>query len=197
MSKTQKSQKSQKSLKTQKTQRNQKKKQPGETRNTGGGFIFFVPDQGEGAAKAIVIALKVIMLIITSICALCFGILGPVCIWVGEYDPEVVENPAILTWLISSCVYIIGTFVIMLGHSRIASVIDIIAAAGSLVTYYLFVSHSADPDISVGPTMLYMPCLALTVLAVVIAMLINIPKWLEKQAQKANEKAPSIIDDDR
>ncbi len=160
------------------------------------GFVFFVPDQGEGAVKYIVIALKVIMLIITSICALCFGILGPVCIWIGEYDPEIVENPAILTWLISSCVYIVGTFVIMLGHSRIAAVIDCVAAVGSLVTYYLFVTHSADPEISVGPTTLYMPCLALTVLAVVIAMLINIPKWLEKQAQKAHEKAPSIINDD-
>lgn len=160
------------------------------------GFMFFVPDQGEGAAKVIVIALKVIMLIITSICALCFGILGPVCIWVGEYDYEIVENPAILTWLISSCIYIVGTFVIMMGHSRIAAVIDCVAAVGSLVTYYLFVTHSADPDISTGPTMLYMPCIALTVLAVVIAMLINIPKWLEKQAQKAHEKAPSIIKED-
>ena len=71
------------------------------------GFMFFVPDQGEGAAKVIVIILKVIMLIITSICALCFGILGPVCIWIGEYDPAIVENPAILTWLISSCIYIV------------------------------------------------------------------------------------------
>lgn len=160
------------------------------------GFMFFVPDQGEGAAKVIVIVLKVIMLIITSICALCFGILGPVCIWVGEYDPAVVENPAILTWLISSCIYIVGTFVIMLGHSRIAAVIDCVAAVGSLMTYYLFVTHAADPEISVGPTTLYMPCIALTVLAVIIAMLINIPKWLEKQAQKANEKAPSIIKED-
>ena len=160
------------------------------------GFMFFVPNQGEGAAKVVVIILKVIMLIITSICALCFGIMGPICIWVGEYDPSVAENPAILTWLISSCIYIVGTFVIMLGHSRIAAVIDCVAAVGSLVTYYLFVTHAADPEISVGPTTLYMPCISLTVLAVVIAMLINLPKWLEKQSQKANAKAPSIINDD-
>ena len=101
-----------------------------------------------------------------------------------------------MTWLISSCIYIVGTFVIMLGHSRIAAVIDCVAAAGSLVTYYFFVTRAADPELSVGPTTLYMPCIALTVLAVVIAMLINIPKWLEKQAQKANAKAPSIINDD-
>lgn len=166
-----------------------------EKRKKGEGFVFFVPDQGEGAAKIVVIIIKVLMLIITSICCLCFGILGPVCIWVGEYDPSVVENPAILTWLISSCIYIVGTFVIMMGHSRIASVIDIVAAAGSLVTYYLFVTHSADPDISIGPTVLYMPCISLTVLAVIIAMLINIPKWLDKKAAQAREQAPSILAD--
>ncbi len=160
------------------------------------GFMFFVPDQGEGAAKVIVIILKVIMLIITSICALCFGIFGPLIIWNPDMQSEVADNPAVLTWFITSCVYIVGTFVIMLGHSRIAAVIDCVAAVGSLVTYYLFVSLAADPDISVGPTMLYMPCVALTVLAVIIAMLINIPKWLEKQAQKANAKAPSIIKED-
>ncbi len=159
-------------------------------------FIFFVPDQGEGAAKGVVIALKVLMLIVTTICCLVFGILGPVVIWTsGSYD-GIDANPGVLAWLISSCIYIVGTFVIMLGHSKIASVIDIIGMAGSLVTYYLFVTNAADPDISVGPTPLYMPSISLTVLAIVIAMLINIPKWLERQAIKANEKAPSILIDD-
>lgn len=160
------------------------------------GFMFFVPDQGEGAAKVIVILLKVLMLIGTTIICLCFGILGPICIWIGEYDPSVTENPAIVTWLITSIIYIIGTFVIMLGHSRIASVIDCVASVGSLVTYYLFVTKAQDPELSVGPTMLYMPALILTVLAVAIAMLINIPKWAEKQAIKAREKAPSILSDE-
>lgn len=44
--------------------------------------------------------------------------------------------------------------------------------------------------------MLYMPAIILTVLAVAIAMLINIPKWAEKQAIKAREKAPSILSDE-
>ena len=160
------------------------------------GFMFFVPDQGEGAAKYIVIMLKVLMLIGTTILCLCFGILGPICIWIGEYDPSVTENPVIVTWLVSSVIYIIGTFVIMLGHSRIASIIDCAASIGSLVTYYLFVTGAQDPELSVGPTMLYMPSIILTVLAVIIAMLINIPKWVEKQAVKAREKAPSILSDD-
>ena len=111
---------------------NKKKKSNG---RQDGGFMFFVPDQGEGAAKVIVILLKVLMLIGTTILCLCFGILGPICIWIGEYDPAVTGNPAIVTWLVTSIVYIIGTFVIMLGHSRIASIIDCVASVGSLVTY--------------------------------------------------------------
>ena len=109
---------------------NQKKKSNG---RQDGGFMFFVPDQGEGAAKVIVILLKVLMLIGTTILCLCFGILGPICIWIGEYDPAVTGNPAIVTWLVTSIVYIIGTFVIMLGHSRIASIIDCAASVGSLL----------------------------------------------------------------
>ena len=41
-----------------------------------------------------------------------------------------------------------------------------------------------------------MPSISLTVLAIVIALLINIPKWLEKQAVKERQKAPSILLDD-
>lgn len=160
-------------------------------------FFFFVPDQGEGMAKGVVIALKVLMLVVTTICCVVFGIFGPVVIWnSGSFIESVADNPGVVSWLISSCVYIVGTFVIMLGHSKIAAVIDIIAMAGSLVTYYLFVTYAANPDITVGPTQLYMPSISLTVMAVVIAMLINIPKWLDKQAVKAREKAPSILLDD-
>ena len=166
-------------------------------KRSGGEFVFFVPDQGEGAAKGVVIALKVLMLIITTICCLVFGIFGPVVIWTGDsYADGVSGNPAVLTWLISSCIYIVGTFVIMLGHSRVAAIIDIVGMLGSLATYYLFVTNAFDPDISVGPTQLYMPSISLTVIAVIIAMLIHIPKWLDRQAEKAREKAPSIIVDD-
>ena len=164
-------------------------------------FFFFVPDQGQGLAKGVVIALKVVMLIVTTICCVVFGIFGPVVIWnSGSYAESVSGNPGVVTWLISSCIYIVGTFVIMLGHSKIASVIDIVAMVGSLVTYYLFVTNAANPDITVGPTQLYMPSVSLTVMAIVIALLINMPKWLEDQAVKANAKAPSILledDDDK
>lgn len=156
-------------------------------------FFFFVPDQGEGAAKVVVIVLKVLMLIVTTICCLVFGILGPVSMWAND---TLVGNPGSVMWLVSSCVYIIGTFVIMLGHSRIASIIDIIGTIGSLVTYYLFVSYAADPESATNAVVLYMPCISLTIMAIIIALLINLPKWLDKQAAKSKEIAPSILADD-
>ena len=82
-------------------------------------FFFFVPDQGEGFAKGVVIALKVIMLIVTTICCLVFGIFGPVVIWTsGSFIESVSGNPGVVSWLISSCIYIVGTFVIMLGDRK-------------------------------------------------------------------------------
>lgn len=39
-------------------------------------FFFFVKDQGEGSARVIVIVLKIIELILTSIFALCLGVFG-------------------------------------------------------------------------------------------------------------------------
>ena len=42
---------------------------------------------------------------------------------------------------------------------------------------------------------LYMPCLFITVMTIVIMLLINLPKWIDKRVQKANEQAPSILED--
>lgn len=160
------------------------------------GFLFFVPDQGEGAAKGVVIAAKILMLIITTIFAVVLGIFGPIIIWTPDMQSDVADNPAVLMWFISSCIYIVGTFVVMLGHSRTAAAIDTAAAICSLVTYYLFETSKVQ-DTGSTPTPLYMPCLALTVLAVVIAMLIHFPKWLDKKAAQDNEKAPSILGEDK
>ena len=154
-------------------------------------FYFFVKDQGEGAAAVVVIILKILELIITSIFALCLGIFGPVCIW---YD-NVAEGPAILFWLLSSIVYIIGTFVVMLGHSKVASVIHGIAAVGTLITYYNYMMMFADVPDNNGPSVLYMPCLFLTIMTVIIMLLINVPKWIEKRIARENAAAPSILAD--
>lgn len=157
-------------------------------------FFFFVRDQGEGAARVVVIILKVLELIMTTIFGLCLGIFGPLVIRFMD-DPEISSDPSSMYWLISSVLYIIGLFILMLGHSKTATVVHIIAAVGTLITYVSYMHMFQDVDTGKGPTELYMPCLFITVMTIVIMLLINLPKWIDKRVQKANEQAPSILDD--
>ena len=153
-------------------------------------FYFFVKDQGEGAARVIVIVLKIIELILTSIFALCLGVFGSI-IMSAE-----IKEAAIYMWLATSAVYVIGTFVVMLGHSKIALCIHSAATAGTVVTYFLFQVMFAQVPENNGPSVLYMPCIFITIITFVIMLLINLPKWLDKQAAKAREIAPSILSKD-
>jgi Na+/melibiose symporter-like transporter len=84
----------------------------------------------------------------------------------------------------------------MLGHSKIASLIHAVGAVGTLITYYNYMLLFADVADNNGPSALYMPCLFLTIITIIIMLLINIPKWLDKRYQKEHEVAPSIISDD-
>ena len=157
-------------------------------------FYLFIKDQGKGAARVIVIILKITSLVLTTIYALVMGVFAPLCIWYGDIaDPEIAASPAIMFWLIAAIIYLIGTFVLMMGHSKIASVIHTLGAVGTLITYYLLFPFFPEGG---GPSGLYMPCLFIMVISVIIMMLINVPKWLDKRTARNNEKAPSIIEED-
>lgn len=156
-----------------------------------GGFVFFVKDQGEGAGKVVVIILKVLELILTTIFAVVLGIFGPLCIWYGDIvDAEVASDPSAVWWLVSSIVYIVGLFVLMFGHSRIATGIHLAAAVGTLITYNGFSILYENNN----PAPLFMPSLFITVLSVAIMLVINIPKWIKKRIERDSEEAPSILD---
>ena len=168
-----------------KPQENEKKKDP----------VFFVKYQVHGAVKAAVIILIVIELILTTIFALVLGIFGPLSIWYGDIlVEEIAADPSIMWWFISSIVYIIGVFFVMGGHSKIATVIHVIAAAGTLTAYHFNMKLFEGLDSS-GPIPLYMPSLFITVATIGIMLIINVPKWIEKHEEKANEEAPSILGD--
>ena len=158
--------------------------------------FFFVKDQGEGAARIVVIILKVLELIVTSIYGLALGIFAPLCIWFGDFDPEIATNPAVAFWFASAIICIIGTFIVMLGHSKIASIFHAVGAVGVLLTYFNYMLLFSEIPDNNGPSVLYMPLLFLTVMTVVIMLLINVPKWAEKHAQKVNAVAPSILKDE-
>ena len=161
-------------------------------------YFFFVKDQGEGAARVAVIILKFAEIALTTIFALCLGVFAPLCIWFSgeaEFDYGITAG----WWLGSSVLYIVGLFTVMLGHSKTAAVIHAAAAVGTLVTYVRYdalLSELAEIDGYGNPTGLYMPCLFITVITVVIMLLINLPKWLDRRVAKLNEKAPSIFNDE-
>lgn len=161
-------------------------------------FYFFVKDQGEGAARGVVIALKILLLVGTSVFGIALGILAPLVImFSGDFDPEVAGCPAVPIWLASSVLYVVGTVIVMLGHSKTASAVHGVAAVGVLVTYYFYMRLFADVPDNNGPSGLYMPMLFLTVITVIIMLLINIPKWAESRAKKLYAKAPSILGDEK
>lgn len=159
-------------------------------------FFFFVRDQGTGAARVVVIILKVLELIMTTIFGLCLGIFGPLAIRAMD-DLGISGDPSSIYWLVTSILYIIGLFILMLGHSRIATVVHVIASVGTFLTYSAYMRMFSDVETTKGPTGLYMPCLFITVMTIAVMLLINLPKWIEKRVRKANEQAPSILDDKR
>ena len=156
-------------------------------------FFFFVPHQGEGAARVVVIILKVLELIMTTIFGVVLGIFGPLVIR-GLDIQGVSSDPSSIYWIVRWALYIIGLFILMLGHSRIATAVHIIAAVGTFITHFAYLKIFRDQQEN-GLMGLYMPCLFITVMTIVIMLLINLPKWIDKRVRKANEQAPSILDD--
>lgn len=147
----------------------------------------------------VVMILQVISLAATSIFALCLGVLGSLSMMAEGYEGMISSvqgyiEAAVTLWMISSIVYVIGTLIMFLGFSRIASVVHFAAMVMSLVMYYLFglVSKTANLE-TAGPAVLYMPCIFIAVISIVIAAVVNIPLWLDKKAEKDAEVAPSIL----
>lgn len=157
--------------------------------------FFFVKDQGEGAVRVLIIIFKLLALVITTIFALCLGILAPLSLMMGEPD-EIVFTSAAVPWIISSVLYIIGLFLMIFNCSKTGAGVHIAAGIGSLVTYNNFRALFRDHSEYRSPSHLFMPCLLITALSVAIMLMVNIPVWWERYIRKQNEKAPSILGDD-
>lgn len=153
--------------------------------------------------NVVVMILQVLSLAATAIFALCLGVLGSLSM-MAEGDDWAITTIAgyidagVLLWLISSIVYVVGTLVLFLGFSRIAAGIHTAAMVLSLVMYYIFglAKTTANLD-TAGPAVLYMPCIFIAIITIAIALVVNIPLWLDKRAEKDAEVAPSILGDDK
>lgn len=161
----------------------------------------------------VIIVLEVLSLIITTIFAMVLGIFGSVIMGqeyagslvvtdsMSEKTAELINSiaayilPANNMWLISSVIYIIGTFVLILGFSRIASAIHGSATVLTLVSYSMMMSAHDLMGSERSPAAIMMPCIFITIISVSIAMLVFIPRWLDKKNERDSAPAPSILGD--
>ena len=160
----------------------------------GGGV--FAAEYCTGKTLAVVTVLKLLEMIIVTVFGLFMGIFAPLSIFLGVEDADAFAIQAAVSWLIASALYIGGFFTLMLGNSKIALIIHTLAAVGTFVTYSSYMQMFKDDPNSVGPSVLYMPCLFITLLTLAIMLVINVPKWFDRRMKKLNEKAPSILGDD-
>lgn len=152
--------------------------------------------------NVVVMILQVLSLAATAIFALFLGILGSLATMAEGYEGMMSTvagyiETAVLLWLISSIVYVVGTIVLFLGFSRIAAGIHTEALMMSLVVYYIFdLAKQAGNLDTLGPVVLYMPCIFIAIISIVIAAVVNVPLWLDKKEEKDREIAPSILAED-
>ena len=154
--------------------------------------------------KILSIILKIIETGLTCIWGVFFGIFFPVAILLvgAEIVPkDIAESYVIVLWLIVSVIgYVIPAALILCKMHKTAVVMSILGFIGTLVVYGGFASLYAAVEDSVGPTGLYLPCIFITILDIAIAAVEereNIKRLLEGRNDKKEEKAPSILGDDR
>ncbi|MBQ8194991.1 MAG: hypothetical protein IJZ47_06455 [Oscillospiraceae bacterium] len=153
--------------------------------------------------NVVLMVLQVISLAATAVFALCLGVLGSLSMMAEGNDWAITTisgyiQTALVLWLVSSVVYVIGTLVLFLGFSRIAAGIHTAALVMSLVMYYLFRLAGTTANIdTAGPAALYMPCVFIAVITIAITLIVNIPLWLDEKAEKDAEVAPSILAEDK
>ena len=133
--------------------------------------------------------------ILTAIFGLFLGIFAPIIIMIGTEDPEYAGDISTTVWLVSSILYTVGIFILMLGNTKTAAIIHIVASIGTLVTFFRYTELFKDIPDNNGPVLLYMPCLGITALTVTITLLTNLPKYIQRKRREKNKKSPSIFDD--
>ncbi len=150
--------------------------------------------------KILKIILKILMLILTAIWGLGCGVLFPAFILAAGSEivhEAIASDPVIVVWLITAVVgYVIPAALVMCHFYKAAAGMSLAGFAGILFVYARFAVIYAGVEENIGPTELYLPCVLITILVIIIAVLENLDKikaWLEKKSAQKEEIAPSIF----
>jgi len=139
--------------------------------------------------KAAKITIKVLILLLTSVFGLVCGVLVPLMLLSDEYFA--VMHGLCAVWLFMSVPgFFIPCFMVMLNFSKIAAGCSVI---GTVMTLYIHVNIAEYFTAS----FMYLPQIFMTILTVLFIFVTN-PQFLsgyrQKQTDKLNASAPSILD---
>lgn len=150
--------------------------------------------------KILKIIMKIIMMILTAIWGLGCGVLFPA--FILATGDEIVTAKlsgdwVMVVWLITAVIgYVIPAALVMCKLYKTAAGCSVLGFAGILTVYARFAILYAETENSVGPTELYLPCVIITILVIIIAVLENLGVIKAKLENKSAEKeavAPSIF----
>ncbi len=142
--------------------------------------------------KIAVKIIKIIILMMTAVWGIIFGIFAPLSIM----QNEITDSPIIIVWLLNSVIcYIPGTVVLMLGLHKTAAVFHTAGLITAIIVYAVFERlFAASP--SGSPAALYMPVIFISILTIIVAFITNFQKLNERLAEREMKKyapAPSIL----
>ncbi len=141
--------------------------------------------------------LKGLEIVITAIWGIIFGIFTPLSIMYADIvNEQIADHYIVRVWLINSIVfYIVGTVIVMLNHYKIALCFHGAGFAVSLYIYSVFQNIYEGIEAE-SPAQLYMPIIFVTVLTLIITVLANYKKFMEKLEAKRDkdyDATPSIL----
>lgn len=169
-------------------------------------FRRYICSRSAGIA---VLVLELLSLALTSIFSLCIGILGA-SFQASQYAADFAQLDAEQTfalrvanlvipgnylWLISSIIFVVGTLTLVLGFSRIASIIHGAATVCLFIGYNMIMQAHELVGATANPASIMLPNIFIFIISVGIALLVNFPKWLDKKHEKDSAAAPSILSD--
>lgn len=140
--------------------------------------------------------LKGLEIVITAIYGIVFGIFAPLAIMYADAAPDFADHYIVRLWLINSIVfYIVGTIIVMLKYYKVALCFH---GAGFIVSLYIYSFFQANyrGNSNQSPALLYMPIIFVTVITLIITVLANYKKIMQKletKKEKEYQAAPSIL----
>lgn len=169
-------------------------------------FHRYISSKGTGIA---VLILELLSLALTSIFSLCIGVFGA-SFQASQYATDFsnltdatdyvlrIANlviPGNYLWLISSIIFVVGTLALVLGFAKITCLIHGAATVCLMIGYNMIMQAHELVGTQADPGSIMLPNIFIFIITVVIALLVNFPKWLDKKHERDNAVAPSILSD--